>query len=89
MVLGTAGFIVPELSMAGYRFMAGNTPSELNVSEPGQVRNGSAHWVQDDYSDAIADLSRMERYVTQRNGTEPPFKNELYDNDRAGIYVDV
>jgi methionine-R-sulfoxide reductase len=27
--------------------------------------------------------------VTQKNGTEPPFKNEYWDNKRPGIYVDV
>ena len=27
--------------------------------------------------------------VTQRNGTEPAFQNEYWDNHRAGIYVDV
>ena len=27
--------------------------------------------------------------VTQREGTEPPFKNALWDNKKAGIYVDV
>jgi methionine-R-sulfoxide reductase len=27
--------------------------------------------------------------VTQHEGTEPPFKNEYWDNKKAGIYVDV
>ena len=27
--------------------------------------------------------------VTQEEGTEPPYRNEYWDNHRAGIYVDV
>ena len=27
--------------------------------------------------------------VTQHEGTEPPYRNEYWDNHRAGIYVDV
>ena len=37
-------------------------------------------------------LSRLtsEQYrVTQKNGTEPPFRNEYWDNKEPGIYVDV
>lgn len=34
-------------------------------------------------------LTELQYNVTQNNATEPPFKNEYYDNFRAGIYVDV
>ena len=34
-------------------------------------------------------LSSMQYQVTQHEGTEPPFRNEYWDNKHAGIYVDV
>jgi peptide methionine sulfoxide reductase msrA/msrB len=34
-------------------------------------------------------LSPMQYEVTQKDGTEPPFQNEYWNNEREGIYVDV
>lgn len=55
-----------------------------------------SHWQQpasdrDPYkiADLAGRLSKMQFDVTQNNVTEPPFRNEYWDNRRAGIYVDV
>ena len=34
-------------------------------------------------------LTKMQYEVTQKEGTEPPFKNEYDDNKKEGIYVDI
>jgi peptide-methionine (R)-S-oxide reductase len=39
--------------------------------------------------EAISRLSREQCEVTQRNGTERPFKNAYWDNKEPGLYVDV
>lgn len=37
----------------------------------------------------MSKLNDMQKYVTQENGTEPPFRNEYWDNHEEGLYVDV
>lgn len=39
--------------------------------------------------DLRAKLTPEQYAVTQNCGTEPPFKNEYWDNKREGIYVDI
>ncbi|PWA05310.1 peptide-methionine (R)-S-oxide reductase [Pueribacillus theae] len=34
-------------------------------------------------------LTKMQYEVTQNDATEPPFRNEYWDNTREGIYVDI
>lgn len=44
---------------------------------------------QKDQEELKKKLDKMQYYVTQENGTEPPFKNEYWNNDKEGIYVDI
>ncbi|WJE28314.1 peptide-methionine (R)-S-oxide reductase MsrB [Bacillus cereus] len=34
-------------------------------------------------------LNEMQFYVTQENGTEPPFQNEYWNHKEEGLYVDI
>jgi methionine-R-sulfoxide reductase len=36
-----------------------------------------------------ARLTSLQYKVTQEDGTEPPFKNEYWNNKKSGIYVDI
>jgi len=42
-----------------------------------------------DKSDLKQILSPMSYYVTQENGTEPPFQNEFDKHFEKGLYVDI
>lgn len=42
-----------------------------------------------DAADLARKLTPLQYQVTQQDGTEPPFRNEYWDNKRPGIYVDV
>jgi len=39
--------------------------------------------------DLLSRLSPLQYQVTRENGTEPPFANAYWDNEEAGIYVDI
>ena len=39
--------------------------------------------------EAVSRLTPEQYRITQRNGTEPAFRNEYWDNKEPGIYVDV
>lgn len=39
--------------------------------------------------DTAVELTEMQKYVTQHDGTEPAFQNKYWDHKEEGIYVDV
>ena len=37
----------------------------------------------------IAELTEIQRHVTQESGTEPRFRNEFWKHEEEGLYVDI
>ena len=60
-----------------------------------RVGSGRAKFIKEAWSDRKKQqtlrerLTPMQYKVTQENGTEPPFKNEYWDEEREGLYVDI
>ncbi|HDR7377986.1 MULTISPECIES: peptide-methionine (R)-S-oxide reductase MsrB [Bacillus] len=46
------------------------------------------HWPKDN-AHLKEKLNEMQFYVTQENGTEPPFRNEYWNHKEEGLYVDI
>lgn len=49
-------------------------------------RNASGR---NEYIKKNSGLTELQYHVVKENGTEPPFKNEYWDNHAGGIYVDI
>jgi peptide methionine sulfoxide reductase msrA/msrB len=61
-------------------------PTEM--IDPGAPPAGAA-WKKPPADQLKKTLTPMQFEVTQQEGTEPPFNNEYWDNEKDGIYVDI
>ena len=50
---------------------------------------GNSRYVKPSEEEIKRKLTPLQYQVTRQEGTEPPFKNEYWDNKREGIYVDI
>ena len=80
----------------GYFSASGRTEFFAKVWGPKELQDSAAPpmtmkagWTKPSKDQLRKTLSPMQFDVTQNDGTEPPFANEYFDNERAGIYVDI
>lgn len=60
------------------------------LTDPGRPPSSKGGiWKRPSDSDLAKTLTSMQFEVTRKDGTEPAFANEYFDNHRPGIYVDV
>jgi peptide methionine sulfoxide reductase msrA/msrB len=63
--------------------------SSIGVFVTAMVALASAPAAAADKQERLRQLSPLQYEVTQKNGTEPPFRNAYWNNHRDGIYVDI
>ena len=65
------------------------SPAQTNSSVPTAQPVAQGKYVKPSNSELKKKLTPLQYAVTQNANTESPFRNEYWDNHRAGIYVDV
>ncbi|WKZ19195.1 MAG: peptide-methionine (R)-S-oxide reductase MsrB [Candidatus Jettenia sp. CY-1] len=68
--------------------VAGSGAPEESEMERADIKK-KEKYVRPDETTLRKILSPLQYKVTQKNSTEPPFKNEYWDNKKEGIYVDI
>lgn len=71
------------------RFVKDTWGDEAKPKLKPKKNSSESKFVKPDDATLKATLTPLQYDVTQHEGTEPPFRNELWDNKREGIYVDI
>ncbi len=70
------------------RFLEETWGDDLHIPFP-NLQTGAKEYTQPSDSELRKKLTPLQYNVTQKEGTEPAFKNEYWNEKREGIYVDV
>ena len=85
---------IVALALTGGAFLlAGEKNPKRNAPEPRPASTGKG-WNMKNFTKPSDDelqkrLTPTQYQVTQREGTEPPFRNDYWDHHEPGIYVDI
>ena len=58
-------------------------------TQPAAEGEAKSNYAKPDDAELQKKLTPLQYKVTQKDGTEPPFRNEFWDNKMEGIYVDI
>jgi methionine-R-sulfoxide reductase len=65
-------------------------PKEIHGREmQKEIKRAQTNFTKPDDETLKRNLSSIQYKVTQKDGTEPPFQNEYWDNKKEGLYVDI
>lgn len=74
----------------GFLLKIWGTSGKTGTKGVGQASNSKSQKYMKPKADELKKrLTDLQYRVTQEDGTEPPFRNEFWNNHEAGIYVDV
>ena len=85
-IAGMAGLVLVAAGLAAVKRGGESAPqNDTPTQQPGIMKD----FKKPDAEQLQKQLSPEQFAVTQRCGTEPPFRNAYWDNHKPGIYVDV
>ena len=77
------------LALAGCSPAQSQTAVNKPQAAPGTFTNSAMSFQKPSDAELKQKLTRMQFEVTQHAATEPPFRNEYWENKKPGIYVDI
>lgn len=83
------GGLAITVALAGFGFAVSTNHGTATLAIPSQREDKVTDSRKPDPAALKQKLTPMQFHVTQEAGTEPPFRNEYWNEHRDGIYVDI